>query len=224
MKIQGVYTEEQKARFAKLWTDGVTYADIAERMGWNLNQCKYLRLALGLPGRLNGRPGSKFWTDHRDEVLRRMWADNRSAMAIADAIGALPDRSESVRRQKIYQRAKQLRLATRGKDFGKNRGWTEAKIKEACDMCAAGHSINNIALALNRSPGVVERILEKRGMIHQVETEPKRERGPVFAEGSILLPQRASATPVPDVEAWQAQRAALRERLERDGGSVSRLI
>ncbi len=219
-----IYSDEQKAQLTKLWAKGLTYNAIAARLGWTKSQVKYLRAALNLPARINrSRAASDFWTAHRDEVLRRMWEDQRPALVIADAIGALPGSSESVRRQKIYNRAKELKLPARGKDFAKNKGWSPAKIQEACDLYVAGHSINKIAMSLNRSPGVVERVLEKRGLLNEVPSPPSPDVPPAFKPPGtpIRLPYRTTATPKPDLEAWQRQREAKERRLKLDGGNLS---
>lgn len=222
--MKEVYSDEQKAHLAKLWADGLTYDAIAARLNWSRSQVKYLRAALNLPARINrSRAASDFWTEHRDEVLRRMWEDQRPALVIADAIGALPGSSESVRRQKIYNRAKELKLPARGKDFAKNKGWSPAKIQEACDLYVAGHSINKIAMSLNRSPGVVERVLEKRGLLNEAPSPPSPDVPPAFKPPGtpIRLPYRATATPKPDLADWQKRRDAMQRRLETDGGNLT---
>jgi len=116
------------ATLRRLWHAGASIPAIIEAMGeppMSRAQVYAMRSRLGLPRRTavfseEGRAAvgeairahRTVWTDERDALLRRLWADNQSPVQILEAVRALPGRPMSSHGT-INKRARELDLPRR---------------------------------------------------------------------------------------------------------------
>jgi len=162
-------------------------------------------------------PKNYAWTPVQDALLAKMWGDGNTIPEIVAALGD-PEISEQMVRYRRVVLGLEKRISSPFK-------WTEKQMEALrfmwrdpaltiADMADKIGCNRNTVSAMADRLGLPDRRKKSAFVIDKPKAPPS-----VFASGPIPLPQRKTATPIPDVEAWQAQQEASRERLEADGGN-----
>lgn len=157
------------------------------------------------------------WAPSQDALIAKMWHAGNTSLEIAQALN-----DPEISRSMVLNRRVSLKLPKR---VGEQFKWTEKQM-EALRFMWRDQSLTvaDMADKIGCNRNTVSAMADRLGLPDRrkksafVTSKPKAPPS-VFASGPIPLPQRKTATPIPDVEAWQAQQGASRERLEADGGN-----
>ena len=162
-------------------------------------------------------PKNYTWAPSQDALIAKMWHEGNTSLEIVEALN-----DPEISRSMVLNRRVSLKLPKR---VGEQFQWTEKKMEALRFMWREpALTIADMAEKIGCNRNTVSAMADRLGLPDRrkksafVTSKPKALPS-VFASGPIPLPQRKTATPIPDVEAWQAQQEASRERLEADGGN-----
>lgn len=176
------------------------------------------------------------WQPHEDDIIRSMWPE-ASYVQIQRALG-LPGVTEAM------VKSRRIKLGLPNKTPAMRAHWTEEErqllrrlwhdlsvpmtgIVKALHVAQNGGTRSRASIA--KKALVMELGHRGSGMGLDQPPAPKDDAPPpavTFARdlppgARTSLPNRASATPPPDLEEWRKRRDAMRRRLEADGGNLT---
>jgi hypothetical protein len=172
-----------------------------------------------------------------EAILRDGYSKGETFAEIAERLGWSRDQWRAVANQRYRLGLTRDERITRRQrtEVGKRGGqrqrafWTDAdleRLRWAADAFARMDDV--MKYFPGRSYASVSSKMLKEGMTlrkKEPESEPEPERPPPPAHKPpgtpISLPQRSSATPVPDLAEWEQRKDAKRRRLEMDGGNLT---